>query len=285
MGIGNLVHSRMGARRRGDRTVDIRIGTSGFSYDDWRGFFYPEDLPKKEMLSYYAGHFTVVEVNASYYSMPHAATFYQMARKVPDGFQFVVKAHKDMTHSEEFLPESFRQFRAALEPLQERGMLGCILGQFPWSFKATLASRSYLEQFRAELPDLPVVVEFRNSGWISEETFQLLQTLLLGFCCVDEPRLRGLMPPVVRATSPIGYVRFHGRNAAKWWHHEQAYERYDYLYTEEELAEWVPKIESLAGETEHTYLFFNNHYEGKAGQNAQMMAQLLNLQLPLATAG
>jgi uncharacterized protein YecE (DUF72 family) len=262
--------------------MDILIGTSGFSYDDWRGFFYPQELPKKEMLAYYGEHFPTVEVNASYYSMPHAATFVQMARKVPEGFQFVVKAHKDMTHAEEFLPEPFREFRAALEPLLERGMLGGVLGQFPWSFKATAPNRATLERFRAALPDVPVVIEFRNGGWVSEDTFALLHQLGMGFCCVDEPRLKGLMPRIVRATSPIGYVRFHGRNAAKWWQHEQAYERYDYLYSEEELVEWVPKIEELAEATERAYLFFNNHYEGKAGQNAQMMARLLNLTLPLA---
>jgi uncharacterized protein YecE (DUF72 family) len=265
--------------------MEILIGTTGFSYEDWRGYFYPQDLPKKEMLRYYAEHFPSVEVNATYYSLPGPATFYQMARKVPPGFQFVVKAHKDMTHAEEFLPESFQQFRTALEPLQEAGMLGCVLGQFPWSFKATPENRSGLERIREELPGLPVVIEFRNSGWVSEETFALLRRLGLGFCCVDEPRLKGLMPRIVKATSPIGYVRFHGRNAAKWWQHEHAYERYDYLYSEEELAEWVPRIRELAEETEKTYLFFNNHYEGKAGQNAQMMANLLNLTLPLVPAG
>jgi uncharacterized protein YecE (DUF72 family) len=262
--------------------MGILIGTSGFSYEDWRGYFYPQELPKKEMLNYYAEHFPTVEVNATYYSLPHPATFYQMARKVPPGFEFVVKAHKDMTHAAEFLPDAFQQFRAALEPLREAGMLGCVLAQYPWSFKAIPENRNALQQLRVELPELPVVVEFRNAGWVSDDTFALLRELQFGFCCVDEPHLKGLMPRIVKATSPIGYVRFHGRNAAKWWRHEQAYERYDYLYSEEKLAEWVPKIRDLSEETEKTYLFFNNHYEGKAGQNAQMMAQLLNLTLPLA---
>jgi uncharacterized protein YecE (DUF72 family) len=264
--------------------MGVRIGTSGFSYDDWRGFFYPEALPKREMLAYYAGRFPTVEVNATYYQIPPPTTFSQMARKVPRGFRFAVKAHRDMTHAEEFLPESFQQFRAAVEPLREAEMLGCVLGQFPWSFKATPQNRAALERFRAELPDLPVVIEFRNAGWVSEETFALLRELGFGFCGVDEPRLKGLMPQVVKATSPIGYVRFHGRNAAKWWQHEQAYERYDYLYTEDELAEWVPRIEELADETQETFVFFNNHYQGKAGQNAQMLALLLSLELPLTAA-
>ena len=264
--------------------MQILIGTSGFSYDDWRGFFYPETLPKKDMLAYYAQAFPTVEVNASYYHIPSPATFEQMARKVPDGFQFVVKAHKDMTHSTEFLPESFRQFREALEPLQLRGMLGCVLAQFPWSFKATPQNRDSLKRFRDETADQRVVVEFRNAGWVSDETFELLRSLDFGFCCVDEPKLKGLMPPVVQATSSLGYVRFHGRNAVKWWQHEQAYERYDYLYEEEELADWVPRIQNLAEATEQTFVFFNNHYQGKAGQNAGMLADLLNLRLPLHVA-
>jgi uncharacterized protein YecE (DUF72 family) len=234
------------------------------------------------MLSYYAHHFPAVEVNATYYSLPGPATFAQMSRKVPAGFCFVVKAHKEMTHAEERRPEVFAQFQAALEPLRERKSLGCVLAQFPWSFRCGPDGRETLRAFRREMDGVPTVVEFRNAEWVREDVFDLLRDLGMGFCCVDEPRLKGLMPPVVRATSPIGYVRFHGRNAAKWWHHEHAYERYDYLYTEDELAEWVPKIRELAAETQTTYLFFNNHYEGKAGQNARMMARLLNLALPLA---
>jgi uncharacterized protein YecE (DUF72 family) len=268
--------------------MKILLGTSGFSYEDWRGFFYPEALPKREMLAYYAQHFPTVEVNASYYAMPGAATFEQMSRKVPEGFTFVVKANKEMTHAEALRPVVFSQFREALAPLLDRGNLGCVLAQFPWSFRHDAAGREYLQEFRELIGDVATVVEFRNSAWVGpstgvrDETFALLRELGLGFCCVDEPRLKGLMPPIVAATSPIGYVRFHGRNAAKWWRHEHPYERYDYLYTEDELAEWAPRIQSLAEETERTYVFFNNHYQGKAGQNARMMANLLNLALPLA---
>ena len=148
--------------------MDIRIGTSGFSYDDWRGYFYPEDLPKNQMLSYYAERFPVVEVNATYYALPSPAMFAQMARKVPVGFEFVVKANKEMTHAEEPQPEVFAAFRAALEPLRESGCLGCVLGQFPWSFRNTPENRDALRRFREELDAIPGVVEFRNSGWSKE---------------------------------------------------------------------------------------------------------------------
>lgn len=260
--------------------MDIRIGTSGFSYDDWRGHFYPPDLKSGEMLPYYARYFRVVEVNATYYRQPEPGTMAQMARKVPADFDFVIKAHQEMTHGEEFRSEAFAAFRRGIAPLQEQGMLGAVLAQFPWSFRRSSAAEEALRVFRHELPDVPVVVEFRNAAWVRTETFDLLRDLGLGFCCVDEPHLKGLMPPIAVATSPIGYVRFHGRNAKKWWKHEQAYERYDYLYSEEELREWVPKIQQLAEDTERTYVFFNNHYEGKAGENARMMARLLQLTLP-----
>lgn len=259
----------------------ILIGTSGFSYDDWRGFFYPKDLPKREMLPYYAGVFPTVEVNATYYTLPHPATFLQMSRKVPDDFLFAVKAHRDMTHSGgELNEEAFAGFRRALDPLLERGMLGCVLAQFPWSFKPTADNEAYLRTFREQLPDVPTVVEFRNAAWVSDRTLNLLRELGMGFCCVDEPGLKGLMPRIAASTSPIGYVRFHGRNAQKWWKHDHAWERYNYLYSEEELQSWVPKIQGLAEETDRLFVFFNNHYEGKAGQNARVLAQLLNLTLP-----
>jgi uncharacterized protein YecE (DUF72 family) len=260
--------------------VGILIGTSGFSYDDWKGHFYPPGIRKGEMLSYYARVYPTVEINSTYYGMPHPATMYQMTRKVPDGFDFVVKAHQSMTHSDRFQPESFEQFRQALVPLREAGMLGAVLAQFPHSFRPTIANDRYLEILRNELPDVPVVVEFRNGGWVREQTSERLRTLGLAYCCVDEPRLHGLMPPVVQATAPLGYVRFHGRNAEKWWTHAQAFERYDYLYREEELKEWVPGIRQLAEQTEKTYVFFNNCHESQASVNATAMARLLQIPLP-----
>lgn len=252
------------------------IGASGFSYPDWRGPFYPEKLPAREMLAHYAQHFNVVEINATYYRMPDAQLFTRMQAKVPDTFRFAVKASKELTH--EIGPEvaaAFQQFAAAIAPLQEAGQLACVLAQFPWSFRDTPVNRAYLASLPERLPDVPLVVEFRNHGWVREETFALLRENGLGFCCVDEPRLKGLMPPLCLATSPIGYVRFHGRNAAKWWEHDEAWERYDYRYPEEELQEWVPPIQQLAGETKDTYVFFNNHHRGKATDNAQMLRQML----------
>ncbi|OFX15141.1 MAG: hypothetical protein A2Z18_07255 [Armatimonadetes bacterium RBG_16_58_9] len=259
------------------------IGTSGFSYDDWKGRFYPEKMAKKDMLAYYARQFNTVEINATYYTIPGAASFASMDRNTPDDFQFVVKAHKDMTHVESPDEDTFDAFLGAIKPLADAGKLGCVLAQYPWSFKRTPENDNRLRQFKDRVGDLPAVVEFRNVEWVNDETFEMLRSLNLGFCSVDEPRLKGLMPPVAVATSDIGYVRFHGRNAKKWWHHDQPHERYDYLYSQDELVEWVPKVDKINAETRATYLFFNNHFQGKSAQNARMFARMLNLPLPTDT--
>jgi len=255
----------------------IRIGTSGYSYQDWIGPFYPEKTAKRDMLSFYAREFDLTEINSTYYRIPAPQMLAAMARKVSEGFLFTVKATRDLTHGRQEPQEAFRQFREALLPLQEAGKFGCVLAQFPWSFRPSDENRAYLALLREQFLDLPVVVEFRNSDWITQETFDLLRRLQLGYCCVDQPRLKGLIPPIAKATSPIAYVRFHGRNAAKWWRHEHAWERYNYSYSEEELSEWVPKIRELDSVAETVYVLANNHWQGQAVTTAKQLRLLLDL--------
>ena len=253
----------------------IRIGTSGYSYADWIGPFYPEGLPERDMLPYYARHFDTVEINFTYYRLPSAYALGAMARKVPEGFLFTVKASQELTHGREDNEQAFARFIEALKPLEDQGKFGCVLAQFPWSFRPGAENRAYLEYLREQFRDLPVVVEFRNAGWVSEETFALLHRLRLGFCCVDEPRLKGLMPPIAQVTGPIAYLRFHGRNAAKWWQHEESWERYDYTYSEDELREWLPKIQEMESAAETLYIFANNHWQGQAVGTARQLRLLL----------
>ena len=258
----------------------IRIGTSGYSYDDWIGPFYPEGTAKGDMLLYYTREFDMTEVNSTYYRLPTPQMLAAMARKVPPGFLFTVKATQELTHGREEPQEAFRHFREALQPLQDAGKFGCVLAQFPWSFRPTDENRDYLALLREQFQDLPVVVEFRNAGWVNEQTFDLLRKLNLGYCCVDEPRLKGLIPPIAKATAAVAYVRFHGRNAAKWWQHEQAYERYDYTYSEAELREWVPKIRELNSAAETVYVLANNHWQGQAVATAKQLRLLLDTDSP-----
>ena len=252
----------------------IKLGTSGFSYDDWIGPFYPADLPKRDWLGYYANRLDTVELNVTYYRLPGLKTVQAWVEKTPPEFTFAVKAHQGLTHVRE--EPDFPAFANSIRPLIDSGKLACVLAQFPHSFHPSAENRAYLERLRNGLGELPAVVEFRDAAWVSEDTFDQLQSLKLGFCCVDEPRLKGLMPPVALATGPVAYVRLHGRNAAKWWTHEHAWERYDYSYSDDELSEWVPRIRELNQTAPLTLVYANNHYRGQSVQTVEQMARLLD---------
>jgi uncharacterized protein YecE (DUF72 family) len=251
----------------------IKIGTSGFAYNDWGGVVYPQGLPAAEQLGFYAREFSTVEINSTFYRMPEARTVAGWVRKTPPGFLFSIKAYRSLTHERE--NPDFAGFVASLSPLMESGKLGCVLAQFPYSFGATAANRGFLQSVRDGLSGVTVVVEFRNAAWVSQATSDLLRGLGLGFCCVDEPRLPGLMPPVVLTTGPVAYVRFHGRNSAKWYHHEEAWERYDYGYSVEELREWIPSLVQLDASAPLTMVYFNNHFAGQSVRAARDLGKLL----------
>jgi uncharacterized protein YecE (DUF72 family) len=254
----------------------LYCGTSGYSYDDWIGHFYPEGIAKNEMLPFYAREFKTAEINYTYYRMPNARTLGAMAANVPDDFVFSIKAPKELTHEREEAEAAFGLFNAALVPLIESRKLGCILAQFPNSFKPNDENRAYLGELRRQLGDLPVAVEFRNAAWITDATMDLLRDNGLGYCCVDEPHLKGLIPPVAVATAPVGYVRFHGRNAKDWWHHDEAWQRYSYSYSDAEIQEWVPKIQTLFKNTQTTFIYTNNHYKGQSVDTVRQIKALLD---------
>jgi uncharacterized protein YecE (DUF72 family) len=254
----------------------IYIGTSGFSYKDWVGVYYPAGLQQGDWLSFYSREFNACEINSTYYAIPNVAVLQSMSEKTGNGFLFAIKANQEMTHQREDGAAICRAFRQVLEPLVTASKLGCILAQFPYSFDFNRDNWEYLAQIRQNLLGLPLVVEFRNARWLKVEVFQWLRQQDIGFCCVDEPRLPNLLPPIAEATSKIGYIRFHGRNKEKWWQHDQAFERYDYTYKPEELNEWLPKIKKLASITEKTFIFANNHWKG------QSIGTVRQLQLMLA---
>jgi uncharacterized protein YecE (DUF72 family) len=254
----------------------IHLGTSGFSYDDWVGSFYPAGMPKREWLTYYAREFDTCEVNSSFYALPRPSTLKAMAEKTGDNFLFCFKANREMTHQREDNAPVFEAFCQALEPVVTDGRLGCILAQFPYSFGLNRRNWDYLRLFRERLGELPVAVEFRNARWLRSDVFDWLRHLNLGFCCVDEPQLPNLLPPLAEVTNKLGYIRFHGRNNAKWWQHEQAYERYDYSYSPSELSEWLPKIQRLDSVAENTFIFANNHWRGQAVGTIRQLRVMLD---------
>ncbi len=254
----------------------VYLGTSGFSYSDWVGNFYPAGMPKREWLIYYAAEFNTCEVNSTYYAIPGPSSLRAMAEKTGEGFLFSIKANQEMTHQRENNASVFKAFRQVLEPIISAGKLGCILAQFPNSFRPNQRNWEYLTLFRERVDELPVVIEFRNAQWLTDELFDWLRHLDLGFCCVDEPQLPNLLPPLAEVTSKIGYVRFHGRNSAKWWQHEHAYERYDYSYSSSELSEWLPKIKKLDKIAEKTFVFANNHWHGQAVSTIRQLRMMLD---------
>lgn len=209
--------------------------------------------------------------------MPSPKTLEAMARKAGNGMTFTVKAHADMTHRRENVRTAGAAFREAIRVLEDRQVLGCVLAQFPHGFWNARENREHLLRLREALTGVSVVVEFRNDSWYTPAVFEFLREHRMGLCCVDEPDLPRLPPKVVEATSDIGYVRFHGRAAGKWWKHTEATERYDYFYSERELAEWMPKVKTLADKARITFLFFNNHPRGKAPANAYMMKHRLGI--------
>ena len=252
----------------------IIIGTAGYSYDDWIGPVYPEDIDKKDLLAFYAREFKMTEINFTYYQMPNKFIFYHMQQKTPDDFIFIVKAHQSMTHKiDRDVP--FKQFQEACSPLVEAHKFGGILAQFPPGFQNEEKSREYLKRFRDAYADQPIFVEFRHDSWLKEPIFEFLKRNQLSFVSVDQPQLPGLLPPILRATTDTAYVRFHGRNSAKWHKHDHAYERYNYLYSLEELNDWAKRIETLEKQLTRIYVSMNNHFQGKAVFNARQLSLML----------
>ena len=257
----------------------VIVGTSGYSFADWVGPFYSEGLPKGKMLDFYKDHFQAVEINSTYYRIPHAVVFYHMVKKVPADFEFIIKTHRSFTHDRKDLEENAEAFNEAIRPLRDSGTFRGLLAQFPWSFRFSPANLQYLLKGRDFFGDAPLFVEFRNAGWDKPEVYDSLSENDIGFCCVDEPQLEGLFPAKELATTSVGYVRFHGRNNLDWWHPRKGSDRYNYSYKKEELADWLKKIERLRKKTEKVYLFFNNCYHGQAVKNAKMMMEMLQLSL------
>ncbi len=255
--------------------TNILIGTSGFSYTDWVGAFYPQGTPQREFLGLYAAEFPIVELNFSYYRQPDPRTLERMVKNTPESFQFAIKAHQSLTHSiEENFTESAQTFKQGIAPLIESSRLAAILFQFPYSFHYTPTARKHLKNICSAFEELPAAVEFRNNEWLKDSVYDGLRSHHLAFVNVDEPALPKLPIPADTVTSDLGYIRFHGRNKKNWWTGDNT-SRYDYLYTKEELASWLPLIRTIAKHVKLLLITFNNHRRGQAVRNARDLKQLL----------
>jgi len=254
----------------------IRIGTSGYSYDDWRGPFYPADLPKRDFLEFYSSRFDVVEINATYYAPPSVRMTEGLLRRSGGRVTFCVKASRRMTHERDADDAFYERFREALGPLAEADRLGAVLAQFPQSLKPDRTGRAALERVCSGLRGLPLVLEFRDRTWADERVFSWMQAQGVALCCVDAPAIESLFPPLVEVTSPdLAYMRCHGRNAASWYEHEEAYQRYDHLYSAQETREVAAAVRTLARGATDVFVFYNNHYRAKAVDGAERLRREL----------
>ncbi len=313
----------------------IRIGTCSWADESLTKYFYPPPVKgAEERLRYYAERFDVVEANSTYYRLPDREMVQKWADRTPDGFVMHVKAFGVMTRHpvkveqlptdlredaprdergrvdrppREFRAEVFRRFHDALVPLRKTGKLGAILMQFPPYVVPKPASLDYLEWAHEQLGGDEMLVEFRHASWLDDEhraeTLAFLERNHMTYVIVDAPRsdARNVLPTVVATTSPTAYVRFHGRNAETWNKRTgSAAERFDYLYSEDELREWVEPLSELAGRSEVVYAMFNNNGRStiptpglgelvggetvaQAPVNAQMLRSLLqDAKLPVA---
>ena len=269
----NDLFERPAERRTLPGGAGLHLGTSGYSFPHWRGHFYPDRIRKSDHLRYYAMHFNSLEINSTYYRILKPASTAAMARGVPEGFSFSVKLHSSMTHSRDAGGEEWKDFHRMLIPLRERGMMGMILAQFPWSFPLQEKSFRWLKQVAENLGDLPAAAEFRHERWYESEPLERVVEMGFTPVSVDLPELRDLPKTGILDGGNAVYLRLHGRNTLKWWGNTQ--ERYDYLYDEGELVTWAERLNSLSGPEKNCYVFFNNCHMGKAALNAKDMEKLL----------
>ena len=290
--------------------MTVHVGTSGWSYPSgpgtWNGIFYPATRSKRagtdrfDELRFYAEHFDTVEVNTTFYGQPRPEITAAWVAKTPAAFEFSLKLYQKFTHPKMFREAALKSapgsegtlldllaqvtrrdiddFRAGIDPIASAGKLGALLAQFPASFKDTPASRDYLSQLLRVFADYRVAVELRHSSWSDAfgETLTLLNAFNAAWAQIDEPKFRSsIRQNYLPNITGFYYMRLHGRNAAQWWRHEHRDDRYNYLYSGEELREFAETAGAAKALVKKAYLYTNNHFSAKSVVNAVMLkAQL-----------
>jgi uncharacterized protein YecE (DUF72 family) len=251
--------------------TDLLIGTSGWSYNEWNGVFYPNSSVNK--LSYYSRLYATVEVDSTFYAYPSKGMVLGWARYTPEKFVFSVKLPRLITHDKKLdlsqgVEADLVRFLGLLKPLIAAGKLGPILVQLPPSYTFQGDFQRLKNFFDIAPEDLMFAVEFRHPSWLREEVWSYLRGRNLANVIVDEP----LLPPDTVVTADFAFVRWHGRGSRPW---------YNYRYSDGELDGWVPKIRDVASRTKNTFGYFNNHFRGFAVENSLKMMEKLDLSTPL----
>jgi uncharacterized protein YecE (DUF72 family) len=278
----------------------IRVGPAGWSYPDWFGYVYPSCRRKGfHEATYLAEFFDTIEINTSFYNPlrpDHVAQWIDRVAANPR-FVFTAKLWQRFTHETigknadpadspgaaspamvAATKEDERAVRAGFDVLRAAGKLSAVLLQFPFSFHRTPETVENLSALLKRFADYPLVVEVRHASWQTPETFALLETFSAGFCNIDQPIIGRSLEPGAESTSPIGYVRLHGRRYDTWFTDDPAvpsHERYNYLYSTEELAPWAKRVAKVAERSREVFVITNNHYQGKGVVNALQLISIL----------
>ncbi len=260
----------------------IRVGVAGWDYEDWKGPVYPVPAPRGfDPLAWLSGWFDVVEVNSTFYRPAASKAVRSWLSRVegrPD-FRFTAKVWRRLTHERTpFTAGDVRLAREGLDLLAEAGRLGAALLQFPWSFRRDASSRRWLGAVTGALHGLPLVLEVRHASWDVPELYAALREQGIGFVNLDQPLFRNSLPPSAVATAQVGYVRIHGRNARDWFRAGATRdERYDYLYTPDELRPWAERARAIAASPGVTdvHVVTNNHFAGQEVVNALQLRSML----------
>ena len=265
---------------------DIRVGPAGWSYADWRGRAYPEGAGTKfDTLALVAKYFDTAEINSSFYHPPAPDTARSWLRRIEHNpnFVFTAKLYRPFTHERgKSTSEDEKLYREGIDPLMEAGKLGAVLIQFPWSFKNDIGDRNYLNQLVERFKEYPLVVELRHESWNNPRVLQTLEDLNVGLCDIDQPLFSNSIKPSAEVTSDIGYIRLHGRNYQNWFREEaNVVERYDYLYSPDELEPWINRIKEVSDKAKQTFVIANNHARGQSLVNAfEILAELEEEKVP-----
>jgi uncharacterized protein YecE (DUF72 family) len=283
----------------------VFIGTSGWSYPTgrgtWNGIFYPPADQRGrafDELGFYAERFNTVEVNTTFYGQPRAQVSLGWAQRTPPGFEFSLKLYQKFTHptmtraargnrarggtSHDDQAVSLADvdaFKAGIDPLAQAGKLGALLAQFPASFKDTPEARDYLRWLLQTFRDYPMTLELRHRSWSDDphKIFELLNEYGAAWTQIDEPKFRSsirqdLMPNV----KTFYYLRLHGRNAEQWWTHEKSEDRYNYLYSENELKPFAEVVKNARAQVKKLYAYLNNHFAAQAVADATVLRHLVD---------
>ena len=267
------------------------IGTAGWSYKDWEGIVYPKKKePHFHALTFLAQYTNVIEINSTFYRPPAMHIALSWTKRVTNNpsFLFTVKLHQIFTHQrKDFTQKDVDNFKFGIEPLKAKNKLAAILIQFPWSFDNTTAHLDYLIKLFKLFSGYSLVIEVRHGTWNHAYFFKLLEDFRVSFCNIDQPLIGNSLKPSTIVTTPeLSYVRLHGRNQKNWFKKDAGRDdRYDYMYTTNELDDWVKRIKELGNKSDKVLVITNNHYRGQALANALQIKNKITgekLDIPLS---